>query len=142
MMKKIVLIAFVSLITNFTFGQNIESDGFSVEYKKYEITEQEVPMFGKQKMIMGTFVTKKDGKKIATHDFLIPIMKGEISHIAVLDDKGQKIFPRLHYIAEEKAYTYNEGSPNEGKEIAIQTGDEKEIVLSGLLIWAKLTYKK
>ena len=141
MIKKIVLIAFVSLITNFTFGQKIESDGFSVEYKKYEITEQEVPMFGKQKMIMGTFVIKKEGKKIATHDFLIPIMEGEISHIAVLDDKGKKIFPRLHYIVEEKAYTYNEGSANEGKETAIKTGDQKEIVLSGLLIWAKLTYK-
>ena len=91
--------------------------------------------------IEGPFVIKKEGKKIATHDFLIPIMEGEISHIAVLDNKGQKIFPRLHYIVEEKAYTYNEGSANEGKETAIKTGDQKEIVLSGLLIWAKLTYK-
>lgn len=141
-MKKIVLMAFASLIAIVTMGQEIVSDGLSVVYKKYEITEQEVPLFGKQTMILGTFIITKGKEKIATHDFIVPIMKGELSHIAVLDDNGQKIFPRLHYIAEEKAYTYNEGSANAGKEIAMKIGDQKEIVLSGLFIWAKLTYNK
>lgn len=141
-MKKIVLMAFASLIAIVTMGQEIESDGLSVEYKKYEITEQEVPMFGKQTMILGTFIITQGKEKIATHDFIVPIMKGELSHIAVLDDKGQKIFPRLHYIVDEKAYTYSEGSANAGKEIAMKIGDQKEIVLSGLFIWAKLTYNK
>ena len=141
-MKKYLLIMLISTFSILSFSQKLESNGITVDLKKYEVTEQDVPMFGKQKMISGTFMIKKGKKKLATQNFLIPIMKNEISHIAVLDANGQKIFPRLHYLAEVKAFTYYEGTENEGKEITMKSGSQKEIVLSGLLIWAKLYYDK
>jgi hypothetical protein len=141
-MRKKILLTLISLIPFLTFGQKLESDGMSIEFKKYEVTNQEVPIFGKQTLIMGTFIIKKGNKKVAVHDFLVPVIKGELSHITALDSKGEKIFPRLHYVPSEKAYTYFEGTENEGKEIALKSDNQKEIVMSGLLIWAKLKYKK
>lgn len=128
------------MIAIISYGQKNEVDGYINELKKYEVTEQEVPFFGMQKIIMGTFIVKKGKKKVATHDFIIPIMNGNISHIAVLDSKGNKIFPRLHYLVEEKAYTFYEGTDKEGKEKALKSNNQKEIVLSGLMIWTKLKY--
>jgi len=141
-MKKYLLILFMSTISISSFGQKLESEGITVELKKYEVTEQEVPIFGKQKMIIGIFIIKKGKKKVATHNFLVPIMKDKISHIAVLDEKGEKLFPRLHFVADKITFTYYEGMENEGKEIVIKSESQKDIVLSGLLIWAKLTHNK
>lgn len=87
------LLAIVLLTASIlSFGQKLEENGITVDLKKYEIKEQEVPMFGKQKMITGTFLIKEGKKKMATHNFLVPIMMEEITHIAVLDKNGQKIF--------------------------------------------------
>lgn len=141
-MRKKILITIILMIPILTFGQKLESGGLSVEFKNYEVTEQEVSMFGKQTIIMGTFIIKQGKKKIATHDFLVPIMKGELSHIAVLDSKGKKIYPRLHFVPDKKTFTYYEGTENEGNEIAMKSDNQKDLVLSGLLIWAKVTYKK
>ena len=141
-MKQYLLIVLLSTFSITSFGQKLKSDGITVEMTKYEVTEQDVPMFGKQKMILGTFQVKEGKKKVATHNFIIPIIKGEISHIAVLGSDGQKIFPRLHYVNEEKAFTYHEGTEKEGKEVAKKSGSQKNIVLSGLLIWARLTYNQ
>lgn len=62
-MKSIFLIALLSMLPLITYGQKLKSDGISVEILSYELTEQEFPVFGKQTMILGTFVIKK-GRKI------------------------------------------------------------------------------
>ncbi len=141
-MRFFLLIALISIFPILTYGQKLESNGLTVEFKNYEVTEQEVPMFGNQTVIMGTFIVKQGKKKIATHEFLVPIKKEELSHITVLDSKGERIFPRLHFISEEKAFTYNEGTVNEGKEFVKKSDSQKDIVLSGLLIWSKLKHKE
>ena len=127
-------------MSSYLFGQQSKSDSLTLEFKKYEITEQEFPLLGKQKVIMGTVIIKKDNKKIATHDFLVPIKQEPISHIAVLDTKGQKIDPRIHYNVEEEAFTYYEGTDKEGKVKVKDSLTQKELVLFGLWVWARLIY--
>ena len=88
-MKQIIFFSFLVFIACRSFGQASQSDSLVVEYKKYELTEQDLPLMGKQNMIMGTIIIKKGAKVIASHDFLVPIIKGVISHIAVLDENGK-----------------------------------------------------
>jgi hypothetical protein len=140
-MKELIFSLSLALICILAHSQIIESDGFVIELTNFGISEHDVQLMGKQKLITGTFTVTKDNRKIATHDFLVPIMKEKISHITVLDSGGEKIFPRMHYLTEEQSYTYYEGTDKEGKEKITKTGNQQEIVLSGLIIWTRLTYK-
>jgi hypothetical protein len=139
-MRKIIILTIFTLMSSYIFGQQSKSDSLTLEFKKYEITEQDFPLLGKQKVIMGTVIIKKGNKKIATHDFLVPLKQDPISHIAVLDTKSQKIEPRIHYNISEKAFTYYEGTDKEGKVKVKDTLPQKDLVLFGLWVWARLIY--
>jgi hypothetical protein len=162
-MKKNFIFILILLSTTLTFGQKIELDGLTVKIKEYEIVEQEDPMSGKSNLIRGSFVVKKGKKKVAIHsyavtffdEYLISLMKndttindsvlpkiGEINRIAFFDSKGL-VNPSLKYDSNEQAFSYYyEGKIDGRKEIAINNKSQQEIVLSGLYIWARLTYEK
>ena len=65
-MRKLFILTICTLMSSYLFGQQSKSDSLTLEFKKYEITEQEFPLLGKQKVIMGTVIIKKDNKKILT----------------------------------------------------------------------------
>ncbi len=141
-MRKCILIAIITLMAHVLFGQSIESDGLTVELKKYSETETEFATLGKQSIIVGVFSVLKENKTMVTYSYVAPIIKGRVSHVTVLERSGEKILPRVHYLEEEKSFTYNEGTENEGKEKALKSDSTQEIVLSGLMVWAKLKYSK
>lgn len=139
-MKKIILFSLCTIVYSVIFGQKSNKDSLILEFKKYEITEQDYPLIGKQKVITGTVLIKKGKKKIATHDFIVPIIKEQISHIAVLGIDGQKIEPRIHYNSTDKLFTYFEGTDKAGQVKVNGDKDQKELVLFGLWVWAQLMY--
>jgi len=140
-MKKAFILTIVVLISLTISGQGSKTDSLTVEFKKYEITEQVVPMFGKQKIITGTIIIQQNRKEIAMHNFLAPILKEPLSHIAVYDSKGKRIEPRIHYDIEKKQFTCNEGTDKEKRIKVNDNLNQKDLVLFGLRIWAREIYQ-
>lgn len=70
-MKKAFILTIVALVSLTVFAQEKRNDSLTIDFKKYEISEQDVPMFGKQKLITGTIIIKQGEKEIGMRNFLI-----------------------------------------------------------------------
>ena len=137
-MKTIIRLFFmISLLisANFSFSQKIESDGFVIEIKKDELIEQDMGFLGKQKMIVGVATITYD-KKDKDYRFYVPLREDTIVDVAMRDMKDKELFPKMWYNAKEKMFKYDDK-----QEVALKTSDYKEIILSGILIWARLKNK-
>jgi hypothetical protein len=140
-MKKLLIVSLLTVFSTYIWGQNSNTDSITVKVKQYEIVEQDLPLFGKQKIITGTLIVLKDKKEIASHSFLIPLMEKPISHIAVYDSNNKRIEPRIHYQKNENCFTYYEGTEKEGKIKIEKNLSQKDLVLFGLWVWAKQIYQ-
>jgi hypothetical protein len=140
-MKKTFILTIVALMSLTVFAQETRNDSLTIDFKKYEISEQDVPMFGKQKLITGTIIIKQGEKEIGMHNFLVPVMKEPISHIAVYDSKGKRMEPRIHYDATKNCFTCNEGSDKEETIKITEKLNQKDLILFGLKIWVRLIYQ-
>jgi len=131
-----VFFAMMLLVSvKFSYCQKIEVDEFAIEIKKYEIIDQDFNLLGKQKMIIGV-VTITHNKNDNDYRFYVPLREDTIVDIAMRGMDDKELFPKMWYNAKEKVFYYDDNN-----EVALKTGDYKEIILSGILIWARLEFK-
>lgn len=140
---KIATLLVLLLVSSSSFAQKKKANAIQVEILSYQEQEQDMGSFvGKAKFIMGVASFKKGKKELAVYRFIAPLLGENVSHITVLDDKEQKIFPRIHYLPKENCFTYFEGTNKEGKKCSKITLDNIGIVLFGLEVWGEVTYGK
>ena len=138
--KTLLLLIFLTC-QSVGFAQKKGEKALTAQLNSYELQEQDMGILGKQTFVTGKVTFKKGKKKLGTYGFIAPILKGQLSHLAIIDDKGEKIFPRIHYDQEGNCFTYYEGTDNEGKECDLGELDQKALITKGLLVWGTLTYQ-
>lgn len=161
-MKKNLFALLIFLLPLCGMAQELTKDGITVRIDQFDESERDLPSIGTQSIYVGTFTVLRGTKEIAVYSYVVPLWSeelrefalndqsrdpgtiseaGTISHIDVTNDQGEKQEPRLRYSPKEKAFIANEYTENKTTISAIQTGSDKEITLSGLLIWAVMNYK-
>jgi hypothetical protein len=95
-------------------------------------------LFGqKQTIYVGILKVKTGNKKYTNYRFYLPEIEGKLSHLTIRDESNNILEPRLYYNDADKSFTFNQGTDNEKKEVALKNSNTKDLILSGMLIWLK-----
>lgn len=93
--------------------------------------QQDFQLIGKRKIIIGVVNIKNDKYK-KNYRFYAPLKNDTVYEIALSDMNDMELFPKLWYHLRDKSFTF-EGQ----KEFAIKSSNNIDIIISGVLIWAK-----
>jgi hypothetical protein len=85
---------------------------------------------GKQNIIVG-LVTVTKNQQSTDYKYYVPLKNDSIVDVALHDLTGKELFPKMWYHTRK-----NEFSFENKKAKAMKNSDYKEIIMSGILLWA------
>lgn len=74
---------------------------------------------------------------IVQYKYYATCVSGKLNNVAIRSMNNEELFPKLKYNTNERKFLFNNIS-----EPALKTGNTKEIILSALLVWAKLQFSQ
>ena len=136
MKKSFTVLIALFFVTIMSFGQKLKSGNWEVAIEKWAKSEK--GMFGETLTIYEGVVSIKRGKtKLKSHLFQYTESNGKL---VVKDLKKKVIIPQLTYLDSEKSFLYTNSKGEELKKNAVDVTKNKNIVLSGIIVW--LDYKE
>jgi hypothetical protein len=116
-------------------GQVLESDMGTISIDTFET--QELTFLGKKQVVHTGILLVTHENKTTAYRFYFPELDGKPSHLTIRDAENNVLEPRLYYNQADTSFSFFRGTGKEGKEKAVGGNDNKELVLSGMLIWLR-----
>ena len=97
---------------------------------------------GDHETLSGIVKVKCKGSQKGKYIYNLIKSNGKYSHLTIRNLNHKKLQPLLYYNEKTKSFDYWHGTDKEGSAIITSDKSDKEIILSGFVIWLKLEKKR